>query len=129
MDAAARPAISLTREAVPAAPGVYAWYRSGKRMYVGKANSLRARLWGNHLGQSIAPSSSAFRRNVAEHLGFGEPAALKLRRVRLTERQLANLRKWIVGCQVAWLTCSSGAAAAVLERRLKIEFKPPLTKR
>jgi hypothetical protein len=119
---------SLMRDSVPAEPGVYAWYRDGKRMYVGKADSLRARVFGNHLGQSKAPTGSAFRRNVAEHLGFGSSAAIKKREVELTVDQLAAVRAWILACQVTWLTCESKAGAIELESKLKAEFKPPLTK-
>lgn len=129
MDAAARRAPAmLTRELIPENPGVYGWYRHGKRMYVGKADSLRSRVWGNHLGRSKAPTGSAFRRNVAEHLGYGTPAAIKSKEVELTNEQLAALREWIDGCEVAWLTCATAEEAIELERKLKEEFKPPLTK-
>ncbi len=129
MDAAPRhrPA-DLTRASVPTDPGVYAWYRRGKRMYVGKADSLRARVWGNHLGQSRRIAGSAFRRNVAEHLGYGTPADIKERRVKLTDEQLAGLRSWIFGCRVTWLTCATIAEARALEVALKLEHMPPLTK-
>lgn len=78
----------LAPEMVPSDPGVYAWYRDGTRKYVGQAASLRARLWGNHLGQSPSLTSSALRRNVAQRLGFGTTAALKRREVILTAEQL-----------------------------------------
>lgn len=128
MDAAPRhrPA-DLTGDKVPRDPGD-AWYRGGKRMYVGKADSLRARVWGNHLGQSRHIGGSAFRRNVAEHLGYGTPADIKARRVELTDEQLAGLRSWIFGCRVAWLTCATIAEARALEAALKLEHRPPLTK-
>lgn len=77
-----RRVVNLAPEMVPSDPGVYAWYREGKRKYVGQAASLRARPWGNHLGQSPSLTSSALRRNVAHLLGFGSTAALKRRRLR-----------------------------------------------
>lgn len=130
MDAAPRAApATLTAAHVPDAPGVYAWYREGQRMYVGKADVLRDRVWGNHLGQSRAPTGSAFRRNVAEHLDFGRAADIKSGAVTLTDDQLAAMRTWILGCEVAWLTCASKADAIDLETQLKAEHKPPLTKR
>jgi hypothetical protein len=129
MDAATRRApSSLTLDVVPVEPGVYVWYRDVKRMYVGKAQSLRKRVWGNHLGQSKALTGSAFRRNVAEHLGFGSSAAIKAREIDLTAEQLAAVRAWILGCEVAWLTCATEAEAIELETKLKVESKPLLTK-
>jgi hypothetical protein len=41
------PVASLTANQVPTAPGVYAWYRDGAYMYIGKASSLRDRLVGD----------------------------------------------------------------------------------
>lgn len=120
---------TLKRETVPDEPGVYAWYRDGARMYVGKADSLRARVFGNHLGQSSAPTGSAFRRNVAAFLGFGSAAAIKKREVQLTADQLVALRAWILGCEVCWLVCVTKAGAIDLETKLKNEFRPQLTKR
>jgi hypothetical protein len=119
----------LVLDAVPDKPGVYAWYRNAQRMYVGKADSLRDRVYGNHLGQSKAPTGSAFRRNVAEYLGFGSSAAIKKREIKLTADQLIAIRAWILSCEVSWLTCATKAAAIKLETKLKVEFKPPLTKR
>lgn len=36
---------TLAASEVPEGAGVYAVYRDGRRMYVGKANSLRSRVW------------------------------------------------------------------------------------
>jgi hypothetical protein len=130
MDAAVRRrSVELTPEMVPNDAGVYAWYRNGERMYVGTAASLRTRLWGNHLGQSQGLTASALRRNVAEHLGFGEAAAIKRREITLTSDQLAAVRAWILSCEVAWLTCLCDVDALELETGLKAEYLPPLTKR
>ncbi len=114
---------------VPSDPGVYAWYRRGRAVYVGKADDLRARVWGNHLGQGRSVGTSAFRRNVAEHLGFGTSADIKAKRIKLTADQLASLRAWVLACCVAWVVCRSKAEAVRLEARLKAEWMPPLTKR
>ena len=97
--------------------------------YVGKAASLRARLWGNHLGQSASLSSSALRRNVALRLGFGTTAALKRREVVLTGEQLAEVRAWLVSCELAWLTCATADDAIALEIRLRKEALPCLNQR
>lgn len=114
---------------VPTDPGVYAWYRRGRAVYVGKADDLRARVWRNHLGQGRSVRVSAFRRNVAEYLGFGSSADIKAKRIELTSDQLAILRAWILGCRSAWIVCRSKAEAVRLEARLKAEWMPPLTKR
>src|SRR5687767_5379503 len=88
LDAAPRhPASSVTRDLLPEQPGVYAWYRDGKRMYIGKADSLRARVWSNHLGKSRSLGTSAFRRNVAADHGFGSAADIKAGKITLTEEQ------------------------------------------
>jgi hypothetical protein len=113
---------------IPTGPGVYAWYRAGKAVYVGKASSLRSRLWRQHLGQSRSLHNSAFRRNVAESLGFGSANDLYEGRVVLDAAQLAKVREWITGCTLAWLECPSHAEAVTLETALKIEYRPILTK-
>jgi hypothetical protein len=119
----------LTREQLPDQPGVYAWYQGGTPAYVGKASSLRARVWGNHLGQSVGLTGSAFRRNVAHSLGHGTPAQIKQRQITLTDAQRTQVRAWILGCEVTWLVCASPAAALALETALKREHQPALTRR
>jgi ribosomal protein S18 acetylase RimI-like enzyme len=122
-------AMKLDKEVVPDEPGVYAWYRDGKRVYVGMGQSLRDRVVGNHLGKDPGLSGSAFRRNVAEQLGFGSPAAIKKKAVVLTAPQLDQIRSWIQACEVTWLTCETNAAAIALETKLKAEHMPHLTKK
>ncbi len=43
-----RSAAKLVASDVPHNPGVYAWYRNGRPIYVGKAKSLHQRVWKNH---------------------------------------------------------------------------------
>lgn len=129
MDARPRHAArKLTAVDVPLKPGVYAWYRRRRAVYVGKADQLRGRAWGNHMGQSSSMGSSAFRRNVAELFGFASSADIKAKRVRLTPEQLAEVRAWILGCWVAWIECRTIPAAWKLETAMKAEWRPPLTK-
>jgi hypothetical protein len=123
-----RLASELRRSDVPLAAGVYAWYRDGQPVYVGKADELRGRAWSNHMGQSSSMGTSAFRRNVAEYLGYGAPADIKAKRIRLTAEQLADVRAWIVACHVAWIESPDAAAAKRLEAAMKTEWMPPLTK-
>lgn len=129
LDAATKriPAVICAAD-IPAGPGVYAWYRSGKPVFVGKASSLRSRLWRQHLGQSGSLHTSAFRRNVAESLGFGSANDIYEGRVVLDPEQLATVRDWIMGCALRWQECRSHAEAVSLEAALKIEYRPLLTK-
>jgi hypothetical protein len=123
------PARKLRALDVPLKPGVYAWYRRGRAVYVGKADELRGRAWSNHMGQSASMGSSAFRRNVAEYLGFASSADIKSKRASLNPEQLAAVRAWIVSCSLAWIECRTTTAAIRLEAELKSEWQPPLTKR
>jgi hypothetical protein len=74
-----RHAAELRKHELPDEPGVYAWYRDGDAIYVGKADSLKDRL-ARHLGRGRVMTSSAFRRNVAEHLGISTATLIKSRR-------------------------------------------------
>src|SRR6188472_4445975 len=94
--AARRPARRLTKADVPFEPGVYAWYRNGRAVYVGKADSLVRRVWANHLGNSRAIHGSAFRRNVAESLGIASAADIYTGRYTLTDAELTAVRAWIM---------------------------------
>lgn len=122
-------ALLLARSDLSSRPGVYAWYRRGRPQYVGKADSLVDRAWASHMGQSHSLGRSAFRRNVAEMLGFGDANSIKTKRVRLTDEQLVAVRTWVEGCSLSWIECDSTSEAIDLESRLKAEFLPPLTKR
>ncbi len=124
-----RRATELARGDVPTKAGVYAWYRRGRAVYVGKGDELLARAWGDHMSQSRSMHTSAFRRNVAERLGFGLAADIYAKRVRLNTEQLAAVRTWIMGCSVAWIECANAEAARRLECDMKAAWMPPLTKR
>ncbi len=114
---------------IPASPGVYALYREDdRRVYVGKANSLRDRIWRSHSGRGEVMTSSALRRNIAEHLGFATAADIKARRYQPTEEQRQAVRSRLDECNIGWIECDSSATALDLEAQLKSEFKPPLTK-
>jgi hypothetical protein len=110
-------------------PGVYAWYRAGHAVYVGKGGDLQNRIWSRHMAQSRSMHTSAFRRNVAEYLAFGSAQDIYDKVVRLDAEQLAAVREWVLGCVVAWIECDSVAEAIELEDDMKAEWLPPLTKR
>ncbi len=119
---------SLQKADIPLSPGVYAVYRRGKRMYVGKAKCLQERVWKNHSGRGLGMGTSALRRNVAEHLGIAKAKDIKEGHHRITEEQAKRVRKWLDGCEIAWRECADHGAAKDLETAMKAEHKPPLTK-
>jgi hypothetical protein len=114
---------------IPESPGVYALYREGLRIYVGKAGCLRDRVWRNHSGRGAVMTGSAMRRNIAEYLGFGSANDIKERRLTPTPEQVVAVRDWLDTCEIAWLECDSEPAAKRLEDEMKMEYLPPLTKR
>jgi excinuclease UvrABC nuclease subunit len=121
-------ASSLTGPAIPLNPGVYAWYRDGEAIYVGKAGNLHQRVWKNHMGRGVGMTGSAFRRNVAANLGISTPAAIKSRAYVPTREEADAVVAWIRECEVAWTVCETDADALGLEARMKTEWMPPLTK-
>jgi excinuclease UvrABC nuclease subunit len=125
---ARRLASTVSAKQLPKDPGVYAWYRNGQRIYVGKATSLQTRVGRNHLGKGRSLGTSAFRRNVAEHLGLGFAAEIKDGRRVFDVQEILLINTWIGACEVAWIVCGSEADACKLEDSLKEEFLPPLTK-
>lgn len=124
-----RLATELAKRDLPTTAGVYAWYRGGRAVYVGKGDELQDRVWRRHMGQSRSLHTSSFRRNVAELLGFGLADDIYRKRVRLTDEQRADVRAWILTCSVAWIECPTSADARRLETNIKAEWLPPLTKR
>jgi hypothetical protein len=120
---------TLGPEGIPTAPGVYVLYRRGKPVYVGKAISLQDRIWKNHSGRGRVMTGSALRRNIAEHLRIASADAIKNRLYQPTPSEVAKVRTWLDGCEIAWRTCPTPAAAVALETAMKAEWMPPLTKR
>jgi hypothetical protein len=123
---------TLRADDLPAtSPGVYALFRDGEPVYVGVAEkqSLRGRVWGSHRGRGVSMTGSALRRNMLEHLGIATASAVKKRLYRPTTSDAAAVVAWIDGCEIAWIACGSPAEALDLERRLKAEYLPPLTRR
>ncbi len=123
-----RSASDLRQAEIPKEPGVYAWFREGLPIYVGKASSLRRRVGGNHLGKGVCLTGSAFRRNVAEHLGIATSADIKAKRREISRKEADAIGIWISNCQVTWIVCDSEFDACSLEDRMKQEYQPPLTK-
>lgn len=107
---------------------MYAFYRDGEAVYVGKAASLRARLWTNDLRRGASMTNSAFRRNVANELGIATAADIKSRRYVTTADDAARVTEWIAGCDLAWIECATELEAVRGEAELKVELKPRLTR-
>jgi excinuclease UvrABC nuclease subunit len=118
----------LTSDQIPVDPGVYALYERSQRRYVGKARSLRQRVWGNHSGRGVSMTGSALRRNVAQHLKIASAADIKARRYQPTQVDADAIRRWLDKCDIAWIACANEADAVALEGDLKGEHMPPLTK-
>lgn len=111
----------------PREPGVYAWFRDGQCVYVGKASDLRQRL-GTHLRTSIDLSRSTLRATVAEReLGVSRTTA-RARPSVMTPEQVAVVNRWLADCDIAWITCPSPLAAAELERHLRRGRLPVLNR-
>lgn len=129
MDARPRTAVAeLKRDDLPEEPGVYAFYRNGQAVYIGKAGDLRSRVWKKHSGKGAVMTGSAFRRNVAQHLGISTANEIKKRLYQPTPEEVTAVRAWIESCQVAWMIRPTEALAVALEKVLKREYKPPLTR-
>ena len=120
---------SINPSNVSDAPGVYAWYKNGQPIYVGKGTSLRRRIIKEHCDTGCDLSRSAFRRNVGEHLGVATMSIMKLRPPTLNATKVLPVTNWIKACEVAWIVCVDADGAAQLEADMKAEWMPPLTKR
>ena len=125
-----RPFSKLSRLDLPQTPGVYALYRHGKPVYVGKATrqSLRNRVWKSHRGRGKSMSNSALRRNVAESLGIASASAIKSGAHPIEDDELRRVNDWLDGCEIVWIALDTPEAATALEDALKAENLPPLTK-
>lgn len=125
----ARPVASLDRMSIPDQPGVYLWRHDDTAVYVGTASSLRARLWGKHLGAGRSLAGSSLRRNVGELL-LGVPPAVTSspNRVKVTRPQAEAIRSWLLSCDLAWQACDTAAQARLLETRLRDAYLPLLNR-
>jgi hypothetical protein len=77
----------------------------------------------------VSMTGSAFRRNIAEHLGIASAANIKTKRYQPTPADAARISAFVASMELAWIECENDAAARELERRLQAEFRPPPTKR
>lgn len=126
-----RLARGITAHTVPISPGVYAWYRDGRAVYVGRATGsrgLRGRVWSNHLQTGTDLSRSSHRRNVCEYLGIAPTKTTSVRPTIMTASDVAPVNFWIGECETAWIVCASESEAKQLENGLKAEWMPPLSR-
>lgn len=123
------PVHELESSQVPDNPGVYLWRHEGTVVCVGTTKSLRRRAWNKHLGGGRSLAASSLRRNVCASL-FGIPPSVTSNpnREMVTQEQAASIRAWLRECDVWWLVCPTEAEASELERRLRMEWLPPLNR-
>lgn len=123
-----RPIKSLGKSEIPEDSGVYALYDGGEPVYVGKAKSLRNRIWTNHCGRGKVMTGSAMRRNVAESLDIATAADIKARRYQPTPVELDRVRGYLEECEIAWQGTLTDQEALELEKAMKQEWLPRLTR-
>lgn len=124
------PVTSITPHLIPSSPGVYAWAREGRVVYLGVAASgggLRSRI-RTHLGTSTDLSRSAFRRSVAEHVLDVAGASRKRLRT-LDVKEVAVVNDWVRECSVGWIETARAEEARELEERLLAQHQPLLNRR
>ena len=116
---------TLSRSEIPRSPGVYAWFRDGECVYVGKASNLRRRI-GTHLSTSLDLSRSTLRASVAvTTLGITRKHA-RSRPTVMTPEQIAVVTAWFAAAEVNWLECKTRDEAHSLEGRLRKSWMPSL---
>ncbi|WP_374113575.1 GIY-YIG nuclease family protein [Microbacterium sp. zg.B48] len=120
-----QPASTIQRGDVPDGPGVYAWFRDGDCVYLGKASNLRSRL-GTHLGTSLDLSRSTVRSWVAVRELNLTREHTRRRPTVMTDEQVAIVTEWIRSCDLSWVTSASSEEAASLEAKLLAAWRPPL---
>lgn len=121
------PNSTLSRADIPTSPGVYAWFKQGSCVYVGKATDLRSRL-SRHRSTSLDLSRSTLRASVAVlELGVTRHHA-RLRPTVMTREQVATITAWFNSADVAWIECPTPAEASSLEDRLRAAWMPPLNR-
>ena len=123
------PVAAITLHDIPSAPGVYAWARNGKVVYLGVAASgggLRSRI-RTHLGTSTDLSRSAFRRAVAEHV-LNTPGTARKRVRTLDVKDVAVVNTWVSECSLGWIETARADEARRLEERLLTQHRPLLNK-
>ena len=115
----------LKRADIPAVPGVYAWFKGGECVYVGKAADLRERL-SSHRSRSLDLSRSTLRASVAiRELGVTRAYA-RSRPSRMTSSEIARVNAWFEAAAVAWIVCSTPKGSEALEGRLRKLWMPEL---
>jgi hypothetical protein len=122
----------LSERDIPSTPGVYAWYRDSEPVYSGRAigrTGLRTRIWHEQLKTGSDLSHSSFRRDVCAHLGVAPTVRTKVRPTVMTATEIEVVNEWILGCEVAWIECTSPAEAERLEQLLHAEWTPHLSRR
>jgi excinuclease UvrABC nuclease subunit len=110
---------------VPSEPGVHAWFREGRCVYVCETGNLRSRL-RTHLSTSRDLSRSTFRSWVAVREVGRAREYTRRRPSVMTDDEIAVVTAWIRECSVAWITTNTKKDAALLKAALVAEHRPSL---
>jgi hypothetical protein len=101
-----------------------------RRAASGESNSdailFLSQIKSAHIGDAIHPGPDG--RICDQHLDIASSADIKARRYQLTAEEVAAVRLWLDGCDIAWIKRNTEVAAERLESDLKAEYKPPLTR-
>jgi hypothetical protein len=104
---------------IPLEPGIYAWYRHGRLLYVGESRrGLRSRLWGNHIRGNAR--GSTLRNKLAKSFSF---PAIRARTYGPHAEQAISSK--LRECQVRFLAVPPEAIADA-QSHLIAELDPPL---
>lgn len=121
-----QPASLDTVRSAPPGPGVYAWFRDGEIVYLGKASKLRGRLV-THRRTSTRPGKSTLRATVGE-LTTGVPRATLRINGRYVPDEAAAIDAWLDACELSWVETETNERALDLERALLTVWRPPLNR-
>lgn len=125
LSAPRRSAETIPLSSIPAAPGVYAWFKDDDCVYVGKASDLRSRL-RTHLATSLDLSRSTLRSWVAvRELGLPREFTRQRPSVMRAE-QVAVVNRWLRSCDVGWVVTQTKDQAVSLESQLLASWRPPI---
>lgn len=73
-------------------------------------------------------TKSALRRNIAELLGIASSAEISSGRYQPTPDEVRRVRRWLDGCEMAWIETGTESEAGGLEAAMMREWPPPLNK-
>ncbi len=121
---------SLRRSQVPAKPGVYAVYRQGARVYVGRAcgkHGLQGRIATDN-SNAVGMHGSVLRRNVAQYLDIASADDIYTMNKLVSQEEARRVHEWVQACEVTWIVHYLRPQARRMEDQLRAEYTPPLAR-